>query len=71
MSGEEAKFRQRRREAEVAAALAERLDGVAGQEELWASDQVCVHPLCPCVPVPGDPAWKVPLNRAVPVVTPP
>ena len=36
----EAAFRQRRRETEVAVALAERLDAAAGREEAWSEDQV-------------------------------
>jgi len=36
----EAAFRQRRRETEVAVALAERLDAAAGREEAWCEDQV-------------------------------
>lgn len=39
MSAREAAFRQRRRETELAVALAERLDGARTDEEGWCSDQ--------------------------------
>lgn len=39
MSAREVAFRQRRRETEVAVALAERLDGARADEEAWCSDQ--------------------------------